>query len=241
MTIVIPEDENINEVVIDVRDVLHGAELEFNPEKEFETVFNSKSDIINNDFQTEFIFTIQKTDFEFDSKDKTFIHNIKKIIKNIKTEVLSILEEKYKRMKKMLKNDIETGYNSSKKEFESHSTGFNRKFLRHIREQFSNIVDSGRCEVMLMKRGEAVILGEPIFQSSTQLVAISSVNTSKKLGLDNPDLRNIKITNLGFCPEKSLILTLDGVTKDKKKYFKYNKYLNTRLERYQEYEAEMEI
>lgn len=238
MTIVIPEDENINEIVIDVRDVLAGVELQFDAEKEFQTVFTNRNELYNNAFVSEFVFTIQKSDFDFPLNEDSFIQNLKKVGKKIKAMILDILNLKFRKMRTTLKGDIEKNYYANKKNEESKSFCFNRRFLKHIKEQYCNIVDSTLSQIIIMKKGEKVILGEKLWKSSVQLVAVSSVNTGKKLGLDNNGLKNVKITEVGMCPENLLEASLENVMKDKKASFKFNRYIENRLKTKQD-EIEM--
>ena len=84
MTIVIPEDKDVNEIVIDVRDGL-----------------NSK---IYNDFANELVFTIQKSEFQFNLNDKSFVDHMKDLLKGnrkeVKIKILNILEDKYEKIVK---------------------------------------------------------------------------------------------------------------------------------------------
>ena len=95
------------------------------------------------------------------------------------------------------------------------------------------------CKKLITDKGEKIVLGERLWKNSVQLVAVTSVSSSKKLGLDTKGLKNVKITELGMCPENLLEASLENVMKDKKASFKFNRYIENRLKTKQD-EIELE-
>lgn len=221
MTIIIPEDESINEIVVDVRDILAGAELEFNADKEFGKIFNENSEEMITPLVSEFVFTIQKTEFDFDLTEESFVQNIKKVKNSIKHILLNVLEHKYCKMKRLFNNG------SYKKRYLDNE--FVRKYIKHIKEVYNNILDSENYQMKLLREGEEFILGERFLRSSVKLVGITIVDSSEELGLETPNVKNIKITDLGSCHEKLLEKTIVGLVKDKTSHVRFNKYIKEKL------------
>lgn len=172
MNIIIPREENVDSIVVDLRDVVNGSELQ-------DDSFRKKNeDILSPADYTAYIFCVPRQYFVNDGQNSdydTIVKNIKNgNILKVEKYIIDVVES----ITKLNKND--------------------KVNFAHFKNLFLHFNPS-QCKIIPLAENQTLIVGAPLWRHSVQLISVKTVSPFEN---DEDYGKVCEIKGEGICDEK---------------------------------------
>mgnify|MGYP005777468647 CR=1 FL=1 len=173
MNIIVPIEENVDSVVVDLRDIVRGKELQ-------DDSFRKKNeDIFHPADYTAYIFCVPRQYFVNDGQKADY----NTIVKNIQSDNISDAENY---MIEVIESILKTNKND-------------RVNFNHFINLFKNF-NPKHCKIIPLKANQNIIVGAPLWRHSVQLISVKTTSPFKDK--EDEYGKVCSIEGVGVCDER---------------------------------------